>query len=126
MIKVRVLKDSSWAINPPHPGELHLTEGEERDDIPQQLIDRMLVCDTEYIEVLETSEETPEAPHVLDDVSDIRATLMEIVDNAVNKVDAKDDLEKWGKENLNVDINKRKKLEDIVAELIAEYEDQNG
>lgn len=41
-MKVKILKDGVWAINPPHPGEVTVKEGETRDDIPEKLFERML------------------------------------------------------------------------------------
>lgn len=126
-----VLKTGIWSINPPHPGEKCITEGEilEEGEVPGPLFERML--EAKAIKVLkgkgpQKTEDTPEAPHVLDDVSDIRATLMDIVDNAEDKNEAKTQLEEWGKENLEIDINRGKKVEEVVSDLIAAYEDKVG
>ena len=128
-MRVKVLIDSRWAINPPYPGELNLFEGETRDDIPQHLLKRILACDTEYIEVLEEGsidEDIPDTPHVLDDVSDIRAVLMDIVDNADDKNNAKKKLREWGKESMGFVLDIRRNVDNCVADLISAYEDRNG
>lgn len=127
---VKVLRSIQWAINPPNPGEYSLIEGETRNDLPDHIIEQMLASDTDWVEVLKKGSQ-PEAGesrgiHVMEDVSDIRATLMEIVDNAANKTEAKAALEIWGKDNLGIDIDKRRSLETVTGDLIAEYEEQNG
>lgn len=132
--KVKVLKTGTWAINPPNPGELHITEGEERNDIPDHLIKRMLHAgDEPCVKIIgkkerspQESDDSPKAPNVLDDVSGIRATLMEIVDASDNKNDAKDKLEEWGREALGFEVDKRRSLDNVIADLITEHEEQNG
>lgn len=41
-MKVTILKDGTWAINPPHPGEVVVKAGEKRTDISEPLFNRML------------------------------------------------------------------------------------
>jgi hypothetical protein len=149
MAKVKILKTGLWAINPPNPGELYIEEGQIRDDIPAHLIKRMFESDTKHIEIINGSDEPEEVDaasedeepveeiedlpddgsretHIVDDVSDIRATLMEIADGADNKNHAKAQLESWGRENLGFEIDRRRSLDKVTADLIAEYEKQNG
>ena len=135
---VEILKDGLWAVNPPNPGEVRVTKGEVRTDLSRSLIKRMLEAESNdesgpCIKIIHKDQPKPkkgddtlESSHVLDDVSDIRATLLEVVDSADGKNDAKDKLEEWGRDNLSFEVDKRRSLENVIADLISEYEDQNG
>lgn len=126
-MKVKVLKSIQWAINPPNPGEYTLTEGETRDDLPDHIVDQMLASDTKWIEVLEKEiDSIPDTIHVLDDVSDIRAVLLDIVDNADDKTDAKKKLREWGQGSMGFTLDIRRNVDNCIADLISAYEDRNG
>ncbi len=126
-MKVKVLKNILWAKNPPNPGEYSLIEGQVREDLPDHIIEQMLASDTKWIEVLDSNQVEVEANSgIMEDVSEVRSMLMSIVEGANNKNDAKNQLERWGMENLNFDVNKGKKVEDVIVDLIVEYEEQNG
>ena len=126
-MKVKVVKSIQWAINPPNPGEYTLTEGETRDDLPDHIVDQMLASDTKWIEVLEKEiDSIPDTIHVLDDVSDIRAVLLDIVDNADDKTDAKKKLREWGQGSMGFTLDIRRNVDNCIADLISAYEDRNG
>ena len=113
-MKFKVLKTGLWAIDPPNPGEYHITKEEVVDDIPERLIPIMLE---------KGSIEPVVGQSRIDNVG---AFLWEMVENSPNRKEAKKALEKWGKETLDCDIDHRNRPSKIIDNLIKEYLKQNG
>jgi hypothetical protein len=118
-MKFKIKRDGLWAINPPNPGEYQLTKGMVVDDIPEHLIPEMF--EKGYIEPAEKRK-----VDVKEELEEIASRHDKDLDDKDNYQAAKAALEEWGIANLNYDIDKRKSLEKIIPDLIAEYEKQNG
>lgn len=112
-MKYKVLKSGLWAIDPPNPGEYQIIENEIVEDIPERLITLML--DSGCIETIKE-----------DFIVDVLSQLNEIALQAPGTSAAKNALEEWGIANLNYDIDKRKNIKNIIADLIKEDKKQNG
>lgn len=109
MDRFKVTKTILWALNPPNPGEYSLVEGTIVDDVPEHIIKPLL--EIGYIKQIEK-----------EFTVDIQAQLNDIAAQAPNKLEAKNALEEWGIVNLNYNIDKRKSLKNIIAELVAKHE----
>ncbi len=108
-MKYKALKSGLWAIAPPNPGEYRIIENEIVEDIPERLIPLML--DSGCIETIKE-----------DFIVDIPKQLNDIAAQAPNKLEAKNALEEWGIANLNYNIDKRKSIKNIIAELVSKHE----
>jgi hypothetical protein len=126
-IKVKVCHSGNYSTNYLKNEYLVLKKGETRDDIPEEVIARMIQSKTKWIEVVK--EEKPEKTTGQDDISPKEKQIRDILEairKTAGQLKAKESLEKWGKENLGVDVDRRKRAKEIIKDLVAEYMRQAG
>lgn len=126
-IKVKVCHSGNYSTNYLKNEYLVLKKGETRDDIPEEVIARMIQSKTKWIEVIKDKkpEKTTDQKDISPKEKQVR-DILEAIKVEAGQLRAKAALEKWGKENLGVDVDRRKRAKEIIEDLVSEYMKQAG
>jgi hypothetical protein len=134
-MKVKIIKSISIADKAPHLPHVHVTEGQVRDDLSEHVANRLIelkhakaidsdIDNSESMEVVEDVDNTSDTTSDTIEPLSIREALEAITSEIEDEQEKKAALEKWGKNVLGIDIDKRKSVKKLVKILVSEAKAQ--
>jgi hypothetical protein len=117
-MKVKITKAGRYADSAPHLPQATVKEGEERDDL-SDFIAQTIIDTGRGIAMDETETETEEETETKKD-NDVRAELEGLITGTEDKKEQKQKLEEWARQKLDIEVDRRSNVSDIIDMLVEE------